>query len=202
MDNRFSQEKNGNFFTGGLGPSLSPFLDSSSAPVPSDDDLAPIQIPEDIGAAFIAPEARPDEMPAIPGPAQMVAAGRKTKAMAAPSFSAPEHSHYSKPAFFLCTTAGLEGMRIQSALGVVAVEIVVPKDLLFRNPAPYGDLNRLKAAEDQLARIREKAMEELADKAKALHADGVVGVNLQISSLDAVACLCSATGTAVKLAAA
>jgi uncharacterized protein YbjQ (UPF0145 family) len=103
------------------------------------------------------------------------------------------------PGLLMTTGPNVEGRRIQSYLGVVSVEIVIPKDLLFRNPAPYGDLHRMKAAEDHLQRVKQKAFEELAAKARALGGTGVVGATLQFSQFDAVVFLCAAMGTAVKI---
>ena len=54
-------------------------------------------------------------------------------------------------------------------------------------------------AEDQLQRVKQKAFEELADRARALGADGIVGATLQFSQFDAVVFLCAACGTAVKV---
>lgn len=105
-----------------------------------------------------------------------------------------------KPDFFLTTTPTVEGFAIQEYLGMVSIEIVVPKDLLFRNPAPHGDLHRLKAAEDELQKVKIVALEELSQRARTMGADGIVGMTLQFSQFDAIVCLCSAVGTAVKLA--
>jgi uncharacterized protein YbjQ (UPF0145 family) len=101
----------------------------------------------------------------------------------------------------LIVTSGpsVEGRRISAYLGVVSSEIVIPMDVLFRNPAPYGELHRIKIAEEQLQRVKRKACEELDARARALDADGIVAVALQYSQIDAVAFLCAATGTAVKL---
>lgn len=104
-----------------------------------------------------------------------------------------------KPAFFCTTTSTVDGFAISGYLGVVSVEIVIPKDILFQNPAPYGELHRIKAAEEQLQRIRETAMRELSEKARKMGADAVVGLTLLFSPFDAIVCLCSAVGTAVKL---
>ncbi len=106
----------------------------------------------------------------------------------------------NKPEFFLTTTPTVEGFTIQEYLGMVSIEIVVPKDVLFRNPAPHGDLHRLKAAEDELQRVKVIALEELSQRARSMGADGIVGMTLQFSQFDAIVCLCSAVGTAVKLA--
>ena len=66
-----------------------------------------------------------------------------------------------KPVFFVSTTQTVDGFQIQDYLGLISVEVVIPKDILFRNPAPYGELHRIKAAEDQLQKVKAKALEEL-----------------------------------------
>jgi uncharacterized protein YbjQ (UPF0145 family) len=83
---------------------------------------------------------------------------------------------------------------------LVSTHIAVPKDILLSNPAPHGPLNRLKAAEDQIQKVLEMASQELAEKAQAKGANGVVGVRVDFANFDAVVSLCSATGTAVILA--
>ncbi len=104
-----------------------------------------------------------------------------------------------KPGFFLTSTSTVDGYTIDEYLGLVSIEVVVPKDVLFRNPAPHGDLHRLKAAEDQLQKVKDTALEELSQRARGMGADGIVGLTLQFSQFDTIVCLCSAVGTAVKL---
>ena len=99
----------------------------------------------------------------------------------------------------ITTSPNLEGRPINAYLGVVSVEIVIPKDILFRNPAPYGEMHRIRAAEEQLQSVKSKAFEELAERARAMGATAVVGASLQFSQFDAVVFLCSAVGTAVKI---
>jgi uncharacterized protein YbjQ (UPF0145 family) len=146
-------------------------------------------------AAKPAPQAMPDYTPV---PNAVPVAARKSTILTMSDFNDMVNEH--KPEFFLTTTQQMDGHSIHSYLGVVSVEIVIPKDLLFRNPAPHGELHRLKAAEDELQRVKNQAFSELGDKAKKLGADGVVGVSLQFSQFDAVVFLCAAVGTAVKLA--
>lgn len=127
------------------------------------------------------------------------AAARQSQILAASELHSGSISS-TRPRFFLTTTAAVEGFPIQAYLDVLSVEIVLPKDLLFRNPAPYGELHRLKAAEDTLQRVKQKALEELTEKGRQIHADGIVGLEVTFTNLDTVCCLCSAVGTAVKLA--
>ncbi len=104
-----------------------------------------------------------------------------------------------KPEFFVTTSTTVQGYTIEKYLGIISVEVVVPKDLLFRNPAPHGDLHRLKAAEDELQRVRVAAIKDLEARGRDLNADGIIGVTLQFSQFDTIVCLCSAVGTAIRL---
>lgn len=208
-----------------LGPTVSPFLETFSSPfvdAPEHPPLAsnPHLVPkaEDrprAGFHGAEPSAADDYMPVLgpsPGLAQapmaahapmqyvpMPAAARQSQILSVSDLNSASGSAI-KPRFFVTSTAVVDGYPIQAYLDVISVEIVLPKDLLFRNPAPYGELHRLKAAEEQLQRVKAKAMEELTDKAKQMRADGIVGVTVTFTNLDTVCCLCAAVGTAVKIA--
>ncbi|MEO6096409.1 MAG: heavy metal-binding domain-containing protein [Fibrobacteria bacterium] len=142
-----------------------------------------------------APAPMPDFSPvpmAHPAPA------RQSQILSVKDFN--DAMSQRKPEFFLTTTQQADWFPIRQFLGVVSVEIIIPKDLLFRNPAPHGEMHRLKAAEDQLQKVKTQAFQELGDKARLMGADAVVGCTLAFSNLDAIVFLCSAVGTAVKLA--
>jgi uncharacterized protein YbjQ (UPF0145 family) len=196
-------------------PGGSPFVDNKAAPMAKPPvDYSPVapaapaqfeapvahasQAPYAAPAPYVAPApyaAAPSPYPTAPqASAAPMAAARQSHIMALKDVNSP-----FKPEFFLTSTASVESFTIQEYLGLVSVEVVVPKDLLFRNPAPHGELHRLKSAEDQLQRVKETALEELSGRAKSLGADGIVGVTLQFSQFDTIVCLCSAVGTAVKL---
>lgn len=181
----------------GLPPSAAP--QAHSAPALPSNAFASMASAQ--GSTF-APKPAPQAMPAMPdySPVSGAASGaaRQSTILSMSDFNDVVNMH--KPEFFLTTTPQVDGFPIRSFLGVVSVEIVIPKDLLFRNPAPHGEMHRLKAAEDELQRVKSQAFVELGDKAKKLGADGVVGVTLQFSQFDAVVFLCAAVGTAVKLA--
>lgn len=205
MTNPFSAEPQNPFLTpypgsGGSaqpGTAPSPFLGAGSKNHPRANDppianpllAAPVLESADLGPA-VAPSPRTFEFP----PVAHSANARKSQIL-----SISEMGNINKPEFFLTTTATVDGYTIKDYLGLVSIEIVVPKDLLFRNPAPHGDLHRLKSAEDELQRVKVIALEELSQRARSLGADGIVGLTLQFSQFDAIVCLCSAVGTAVKL---
>lgn len=160
-------------------------------PSPKSDTPAPA-VP--MGNSF-SPAPMADFSPAPVAPPE---AARQSQILSLNEFN--ESLLIRKPEFFCTSTHGVDGYQIQKHLGVVSAEVVIPKDILFQNPAAYGELHRMKSAEDQLQKVKGKAMEELADRARQMGADGVVGVTVGFSQFDAVVCLCSAVGTAVKLA--
>jgi len=192
-------------------PATAPAL----APAPSAFPLAPKPAPDFIPVALPAApgpnvaELVPFVSPPSPLPQADVAAlrasatprrGTGTEAYPKSALSMTDADATTEaPSFLITTGPNVEGRRVKSYLGVVSVEIVIPKDVLFRNPAPYGDLQRIKAAEEHLQRVKQKAFEELAAKARAMGADGVVGATLQFSQFDAMVFLCAALGTAVKI---
>jgi uncharacterized protein YbjQ (UPF0145 family) len=176
------------------------------APQPADFTPVPEPPLARVERTALPAPAMPSAPSAPPAPAATLAPPRRgsgTEALAKTTLQmtdadAPAPAS-AKPGLLITTGPSVEGRRIAGYLGVVSVEIVIPKDVLFRNPAPYGELHRIKAAEDQLQRVKQKAFEELADRARALGADGIVGATLQFSQFDAVVFLCAACGTAVKV---
>jgi uncharacterized protein YbjQ (UPF0145 family) len=203
----------------GAEPALfgSPSVTSARPQVPLAPVAPPAPAPVPVEAWVPAPMAAPVAAPApIPAPAPMPAGsqadiaalrasatlrrGTGTEAYAKSALTMTDADAPSEaPSLLMTTGPNFEGRRILSYLGVVSVEIVIPKDVLFRNPAPYGDLHRIKAAEDHLQQIKKKAFEELAAKARALGANAVAGATLQFVQFDAIVFLCAALGTAVKI---
>jgi uncharacterized protein YbjQ (UPF0145 family) len=174
---------------------------AGSAPAAAAQPLAPLSSAPlgnpQTGSTYMAKSAptKPDFTPAAGG---MPASVRQSTILSMSDFNEVVNMH--KPEFFITTTQQVDGYPIGTFLGVVSVEIVIPKDLLFRNPAPHGEMHRLKAAEEQLQKVKVQAFAELGEKARKIGADGVVGASLSFSQFDAVVFLCSAVGTAVKLA--
>jgi uncharacterized protein YbjQ (UPF0145 family) len=155
--------------------------------------------PAPVTPAFPTAPAAPKPMRDFaPAPMAPPAAARQSQILSMTDFN--EALEMRKPEFFCTSTPAVDGFQIRKYLGVVSVELVVPKDVLFHHPAPHGELHRIKSAEEQLQRVKLKAFEELADRAKGMQADAIVGATLNFAQLDAVVCLCSAVGTAVQLA--
>ena len=100
----------------------------------------------------------------------------------------------------LTTTHEIEGRRIERYLGIVFGEANVLRDLLAQIRDIVG--GRSGAYEAELRRARETALAEMAEAARRLGADAVVGVDLDYEVLGSgnSMLLVTASGTAVKLA--
>jgi len=172
---------------------------ASPAPVALPEVPKPI-VEEMVPAAPIAAPAPPQASPAAVNAPAPSRPGSATEMRAKASLVMTDADGPAETSRLPITTSpNMEGRRIGGDLGVVSVEIVIPKDILFRNPAPYGEMHRIRAAEEQLQSVKAKAFEELAERARAVGANAVVGASLQFSQFDAVVFLCSAVGTAVKV---
>ncbi len=104
----------------------------------------------------------------------------------------------------LTTTPQVEGRRIQTYLGIVFGEAIVGANILRDLFAQVRDIvgGRSGAYEAELRRARETALAELAEAARRLGADAVVGVDLDYEVLGSgnSMLMVTASGTAVKLA--
>ncbi|MCB9366995.1 MAG: heavy metal-binding domain-containing protein [Calditrichaeota bacterium] len=103
------------------------------------------------------------------------------------------------------TTPSVEGRKIESYLGVVAGEAIVGANIFKDLFAGIRDIvgGRSAAYENELRKAREIALQELADNAKALGANAVVGVDLdyEVIGSGGSMLMVSASGTAVKVSA-
>ena len=103
----------------------------------------------------------------------------------------------------MTTTATVEGRPVAQYLGVVTGEVIVGANIFKDLFASVRDIvgGRSGAYENSLRDARETALKELADEARALGADGVIGIDLDYEVLGAQSSMLmvSASGTAVKL---
>ncbi len=101
------------------------------------------------------------------------------------------------------TTPSVEGRKISTYLGIVTGEAILGANIFKDLFAGIRDIvgGRSAAWEGELKRAREIAISEMAEQARALGADAVVGVDLDYESMGAQGgmMMVSATGTAVKL---
>lgn len=99
----------------------------------------------------------------------------------------------------ITTTHSLEKMEIVEYKGIVACEVIMGANVVRDFLASVTDIigGRSQAYEDKLAEGREIAIREMAEKAKRLGANAVVGVDLDYETLRDGMLMCIASGTAV-----
>ncbi len=103
----------------------------------------------------------------------------------------------------MTTTATIEGRPVAQYLGVVTGEVIVGANIFKDLFASVRDIvgGRSGAYESSLRDARQTALDELAAEARALGADGVIGIDLDYEVLgqQGSMLMVSASGTAVKL---
>jgi uncharacterized protein YbjQ (UPF0145 family) len=103
----------------------------------------------------------------------------------------------------MTTTSTVETRRIVDYLGVVTGEVIVGANIFKDLFASITDIvgGRSGSYEASLRQARETALSELAAEAKALGANGVVGIDLdyEVIGQNGSMLMVSASGTAVKL---
>jgi len=103
----------------------------------------------------------------------------------------------------ITTTPGIEGKRITQYCGVVAGEAILGANIFKDLFAGIRDLvgGRSAAYERELQRARDIALQELRERAQALGANAVVGVDLDYEVLgqNNGMLMVSASGTAVVI---
>jgi uncharacterized protein YbjQ (UPF0145 family) len=103
----------------------------------------------------------------------------------------------------LTTTPGIDGKTISTYLGIVTGEAIVGANIFRDLFANIRDIvgGRSAAYEQELARARTIALDELRAAAQQLGADAVVGIDLDYEVLGANngMLMVSVSGTAVKL---
>ena len=99
------------------------------------------------------------------------------------------------------TTPAIEGRKITDYLGIVVGEAILGANVFRDIFAGITDIigGRSGAYEQSLAEARETALRELEERAKALGATAVVGVDLDYEVINKML-MVSASGTAVKIA--
>lgn len=101
------------------------------------------------------------------------------------------------------TTASVEGKRIVEYLGVVGGESIIGANIVRDVFAQVRDIvgGRAGAYEKSLVEARETTLAEMAERARELGADAVVGVGVDIEAMAGGGMIMvAATGTAVRLA--
>lgn len=103
----------------------------------------------------------------------------------------------------LTTTPTVEGRTIKEYKGVVFGEVVAGVNFIKDFTASIRNIvgGRSGSYEDELIKARTQAMDEMADRANALGADAVVGIDVDYEVLgpNSGMLMVTASGTAVKL---
>ncbi|MDF1668853.1 MAG: heavy metal-binding domain-containing protein [Roseovarius sp.] len=101
----------------------------------------------------------------------------------------------------ITTTPTIEGRAITDYRGIVVGEAIMGANVVRDVFASITDIvgGRSGAYESKLQDARDTAMHELEDRALALGADAVVGVDLDYEVVGNSMLMVSASGTAVKL---
>ena len=103
----------------------------------------------------------------------------------------------------LTTTPTIEGRQIVAYKGVVFGEVIAGVDFLRDIAASIRNFvgGRSGSYEEELIRAREQAMNEMRQRAEAMGADAVVGIDIDYEVLGANngMLMVTASGTAVKL---
>ena len=103
----------------------------------------------------------------------------------------------------LTTTPSVEGRVILDYLGIVFGEVVSGVDFVRDMAASFRDIfgGRSRSYEDELQQARQEAREELEQRAAALGADAVVGIDVDYEVLGSGngMLMVTVSGTAVRL---
>ncbi|PKM83361.1 MAG: hypothetical protein CVU89_01000 [Firmicutes bacterium HGW-Firmicutes-14] len=99
----------------------------------------------------------------------------------------------------ITTTPNIEGRKIRDYLGIVAGEAIMGANVVRDIFASITDIvgGRSGAYESKLIDARTIAMEEMADKARRMGANAIVGVDLDYEVIRDGMLMVSASGTAV-----
>jgi uncharacterized protein YbjQ (UPF0145 family) len=103
----------------------------------------------------------------------------------------------------LCTTTpNIEGKKIEQYLGVISAEVIIGANFLKDIMGGLRDFfgGRSATYEKVLDEARQKAMEELTERAQRLGANAVVGIDLDFETVGSGGSMLMviASGTAVK----
>ena len=98
------------------------------------------------------------------------------------------------------TTHELQGKQIQEYLGIVVGEAILGTNIFRDIGAGLRDIvgGRSGAYEKKMNEARETAIREMQEKAQALGADAVVGVDIDYETVGNGMMMVSASGTAVR----
>lgn len=100
----------------------------------------------------------------------------------------------------LTTTNNIEGKRITAYMGIVTGETIIGANLFRDIFASVRDVvgGRSGAYEEVLREAKDTALREMAEKAKMIGADAIIGIDLDYETIRQGMLMVSASGTAIK----
>jgi uncharacterized protein YbjQ (UPF0145 family) len=126
---------------------------------------------------------------------------RCRNAVARGIMNAPPHrgARRQEPAMLIVTTPTIEGRRIVKYHGVVSGEAILGANIFRDVFAGIRDIvgGRSASYEKVLRSSKQTALDEMAEDAKRLGANAVIGVDLDYETIGASMLMVSASGTAV-----
>jgi uncharacterized protein YbjQ (UPF0145 family) len=98
------------------------------------------------------------------------------------------------------TTNILEGYQIKEYLGIVSGEAIMGANVFKDMSASFRDIvgGRSASYEQQLTEAKRIAMQEITEKAEALGANAVIGIDLDYETIRGSMLMVSVSGTAVR----
>ena len=99
------------------------------------------------------------------------------------------------------TTNSLEGKTIETYHGIVSGEAIMGANIVRDIFATVTDIvgGRSAAYEDKLSEGRKIAIDEMTERARAMGANAIIGVDLDFETVREGMMMCIATGTAVTV---
>lgn len=101
----------------------------------------------------------------------------------------------------ISTTSTLQGKDVEEYLGIVSGEVILGANVVRDFLAGITDIigGRSGAYENKLSEGRELAIREMTERARALGANAIIGVDLDFETLREGMMMVIATGTAVRV---
>lgn len=101
----------------------------------------------------------------------------------------------------ITTTSVLEGKPVQEYLGIINAQSIIGANIFKDIFAGLRDVfgGRSRTYEKVLEEAKEDALRELTQKAQALGANGILGVDLDFETVGGSMLMVIATGTAVRI---
>lgn len=100
----------------------------------------------------------------------------------------------------LSTTSSVQGREITQYLGIVTGETIIGANAIKDMMAQFTDFfgGRSNSYEKVVSEARNTALEEMKQKARALGANGVIGIDIDYETIGGSMIMVTACGTAIR----